>query len=375
MDDLKITKIDVFQLELPYSGGIYHLSNNRTYTSFDATIVRITASNGLTGWGESTPFGATYIASHAMGVRAGIAELAPHLIGLDPRRVDRINDTMDGALLGHEHAKTALDVACWDIFGKAVNMPICELLGGRTDAKLPIISSIGIGTPEDMRARVADHRRRGYIGHSVKVAGNDPVTDAERIVASTVDRTPKEFYLIDANGGFSPETALRTLRMLPSGLDVVFEAPCATRRECLSVRRRTDVPIIMDELATDPSSIVELIAEDAAEGIGLKISKSGGLTKSRRQRDICVAAGYSLSIQETTGSDIAFAAIVHLAQTVPEGLLRCILECRDMVTVQTADGNFDVKDGHVQAPIEPGLGITPRVEVLGDPVATYIQNL
>lgn len=372
MDEIKIKKIDVFQLELPYSGGVYHLSNNRTYTSFDATIVRITASNGLTGWGESTPFGATYIASHAMGVRAGIAELAPHLIGLDPRRVDRINDTMDGALIGHEHAKTALDIACWDIFGKAVGMPVCELLGGRTDAELPIISSIHVGTPEDMRARVADHRRRGYVGHSVKVAGNDPVTDAERIVASTVDRTPGEFYIIDANGGFSPETALRTLRMLPPGLDVVFEAPCATRRECLSVRRRTDIPMIMDELAIDPASVVELIAEDAAEGIGLKISKSGGLTKGRRQRDICIAAGYTLSIQETTGSDIAFAAIVHLAQTVPEGLLRCILECRDMVTVRTADGNFHVKDGYVQAPTEPGLGITPRLEVLGDPVATYV---
>lgn len=114
-----------------------------------------------------------------------------------------------------------------------------------------------------------------------------------------------------------------------------------------------------------------MIAEDAADGIGLKISKSGGLTKGRRQRDICVAAGYTLSIQETTGSDIAFAAIVHLAQTVPVGLLRCILECRDMVTVRTADGNFDVKNGHVEAPTEPGLGITPRLEVLGDPVATY----
>lgn len=160
--------------------------------------------------------------------------------------------------------------------------------------------------------------------------------------------------------------------MLPRGLDVVFEAPCATRRECLSVRRRTDVPIIMDELATDAASIVGLIAEDAAEDIGLKISKSGGLTKGRRQRDICVAAGYTLSIQETAGSDIAFAAIVHLAQTMPEGMLCCILKCRDMVTVRTADGSFEAKYGHVQAPMNPGLGIVPRLEVLGEPVATYI---
>jgi L-alanine-DL-glutamate epimerase-like enolase superfamily enzyme len=93
----------------------------------------------------------------------------------------------------------------------------------------------------------------------------------------------------------------------------------------VSLRRRTNVPIIFDELATDDASIVHLIAADAAEGIGLKISKNGGLTRGRRHRDICVAAGYTVSIQETMGSDIAFAAIVHLGQTVPAKNLRCLL--------------------------------------------------
>jgi cis-L-3-hydroxyproline dehydratase len=106
MEKLKIARIDVFQVDLPYSDGTYHLSGGRTYTSFDATIVRITTNTGIIDWGESTPFGANYIASHALGVRAGIAEIAPHLIGLDPRHVDRIHDAMDAALTGHEHAKT-----------------------------------------------------------------------------------------------------------------------------------------------------------------------------------------------------------------------------------------------------------------------------
>src|SRR5262249_61180894 len=110
---------------------------------------------------------------------------------------------------------------------------------------------------------------------------------------------------------------------------------------------------------------------DAAEGLRLKIWKNGGLTKGRRQRDLCIAAGFSLSLQETTGSDIAFAPIVHMGQTVPERLLRCVLESRDMVEAQTADGNFPVVDGGVVAPTEPGLGIKPRMDVLGQPVATY----
>ncbi|MDX1523077.1 MAG: mandelate racemase/muconate lactonizing enzyme family protein [Anaerolineae bacterium] len=367
---MKISKIEVFQVDLPYAGGVYTLSGGREYRSFDATFVRVTADDGLEGWGESTPFGATYIAAHARGARAGIAEMAPYLIGLDPRHLDRINETMDESLVGHLHAKTPLDVACWDLFGKAVGMPVCDLLGGRTQVKLPIISSIYTGDPEDMRRRVNEHRQQGYRGHSVKV-GDDPALDAARLEAALADRQPGEFFLVDANGGLTVESALRMLRLLPKGLDFVLEAPCATWRECVSLRRRTDIPIIWDELAASDESIIQLIAEDAADGIGLKISKNGGLTRGRRQRDMCIAAGYTMSVQETTGSDIAFAAIVHLGQTVPERLLRCVLECRDMVALKTADGDFPIIDGCVTAPTTPGLGITPRLEVLGEPVAVY----
>ncbi|RDW93692.1 mandelate racemase/muconate lactonizing enzyme family protein [Aspergillus mulundensis] len=370
MTDLTITRIDVFQATLPYSGGTYTLSRNRTYTSFDATFVRITTSTGLEGWGESTPFGSTYVAAHALGVRAGIAEIAPHLIGLDPRHVDRINEAMDDALAGHEAAKAAIDIACWDVFGKAVGMPVCDLLGGRTDVGLPIISSIGVGTPQEMRARVDEHRRRGYIGRSIKIAG-EPAADAASIAAALADRQAGEMFLVDANGGLTVESALRMLRLLPAGLDFILEAPCATWRECVSLRRRTDVPIYFDELAVTDASIVQMMADDAVEGVNMKISKTGGLTRCRRVRDMCIAAGYTFSVQDTVGSDISFAAIVHMGQTVPERYLRCILETRDMVTLKTADGPFEVVDGRVKAPVLPGLGITPRMDVMGEAVASY----
>ena len=368
---MKITSISVFQVDLPYAGGVYRLSGGREYRSFDATVVCVETDAGIEGWGESTPFGSNYIAAHARGVRAGIAEIAPSLIGLDPRRVDRINDAMDDALLGHAHAKSPVDVACWDILGKSAGLAVCELLGGRTDVRMPVISSIGAGDPEDMRRRVAEHRERGYLGQSVKIAGDDPPLDAARIEASLADKRPGEFFIVDANGGLTVETALRMLRLLPSGLDFVLEAPCATWRECVSLRRRTDIPIVWDELAASDASVTQLVADDAAEGIDLKISKNGGLTACRRQRDACISAGLTMSVQDTTGSNIAFAAIVHMGQTIPKKLLRCVLESRDMVSVTTADGDFAVIDGRITAPGDPGLGITPRLDALGAPVATY----
>ncbi len=366
---MKIKQIDVFQADLKYSSDKYLLSGGRTYRSFDATVARLETEDGWVGWGESTPFGATWVAAHAAGVRAGIAEIAPALIGLDPRRVDRINDIMDQTLVGHPHVKTALDVACWDILGKSVNLPICELLGGRTESKLPLIASIYAGDPDDMRRRVAEYRKRGFIGHSVKI-GDDVVLDAMRIESCLADRRRGEFYVVDANGGMTVESALRMLRLLPAGLDFVLEAPCATWRECMSLRRRTNIPMNWDELADSDASISQLVADDAAEGVSIKISKNGGLTKGRRQRDICLAAGLTLSVQDTIASDFAFAATVHLGQTVPEKFLRCVFDCRDMLESNISTADIPVVDGHVSAPTQPGLGAEPIPDRLKH-VATF----
>ena len=372
---MKIGRIEVFQHDLPYAGGTYYLSGGRSCESFDASFVRITTECGLQGWGESTPFGATYVAAHGRGVRAGLAELAPALIGFDPRRVDRIYDRMDEALVGHAHAKTPLDVACWDILGKATNMPVCDLLGGRTGNRMPVISSIYAGAPEDMRSRVAQHRGKGYLGHSVKIGALEneggPSLDAERIRASLADFRPGEYFIVDANGGLTVEHALRMLALLPAGLDFVLEAPCATWRECLSLRQRTSRPIIYDELGDSDAAVAQLIASDAADGIGLKISKNGGLTKGRRQRDMCIAAGLTVSVQDTVGSEISFAAIVHLGQTVPARLLRCVLDTRDMVAQPIATFDCPIEQGGVLAPEAPGLGVEPNLNTLGEAIAIY----
>lgn len=372
---MKIAKIELFDVHLPYAGGTYTLSGGRTYTGFDSAIVCLTSDTGQEGWGESTPFGPSYIAAHARGAHAGIQEIAPHLLGHDPRAVDRINDVMDQALVGHNHAKTALDVACWDLFGKSVGLPVYTLLGGSTGQRLPAISSIYAGTPEDMQARVAAHRKLGYKGHSIKVGALDqdggPSLDAARITAALADRKSGEYFIVDANGGLTPEAALRLLNLLPRGLDFVLEAPCATWRETASLRQRCSVPIIMDELAQHDSDIAQIIADDLADGVGLKISKAGGLTPARRHRDMCRAAGLTISVQDTVGSTLSAAAIFHLGATVPNALLRCVLDPRDMVTLQTGAFDAPLMDGGVKPPSTPGLGVTMDRTVLGPPTQVW----
>lgn len=372
---MRIAKIELYRLELPYSGGTYVLSEGREYTGFDGSFVRLVTDDGLEGWGESTPFGATYIAAHGAGARAGIAEIAPHLLGLDPRNVDRVNDQMDAALVGHNHAKSAIDLALWDVFGKAVDMPVCALLGGAIDERLPIISSIYASSPEDMRTRVAAHRAAGYLGHSIKIGALDheggPKLDADRIRACLADRQPGEVYLADANGGLTVENALRMIALLPDGLDFILEAPCRTWRETRTLRPRCPYPILLDELIQQDQDVIEMISGDVGDGIGLKISKAGGLTHARRQRDICLAAGATMSVQDTVGSTIAFAAIAHLGATVPRRNLRCILDCRDMVSIKTAEFDAPVQNGGILVPKASGLGITVDRDLFGAPLAVW----
>src|SRR5689334_7952745 len=128
---MKITRITACRVELPLHEGDYKWSGGKSVVNFDSTIVRVETDAGLIGHGEVCPLGPAYLAAYAGGVRRGIAELAPALLGQDPRQLSRLNRTMDAALKGHPYVKSGLDIACWDILGQATGLPVCELLGGR----------------------------------------------------------------------------------------------------------------------------------------------------------------------------------------------------------------------------------------------------
>ena len=372
---MKIARIEVYHHDLPVKGGVYRLSGGREYTSYDATFVRILSEGGLEGWGETTPFGSTYIAAHAGGARAAIAQLAPALIGQDSRAHDRRQDLMAETLKGHREARCALDVACWDLTARAAGLPLCDMLGGRVQGPVPVISSIGGDSPETMRAKVAHHRAQGFLGHSIKIGASEadggPMLDAERIGACLADRQPGEWFQADANNGMSPEQVLRLLALLPEGTDIVLEAPCPSWTETASLRARCRLPIMLDELVQSEADLIDAIRRDICDGVGLKVSKQGGVTAMTRQRTIAAAAGLVMSIQDTVGSEIAAATIFHIAQSTPRRLLRCALDTRAMVDTKIAALDAPIQNGGVQAPHGPGLGITPDLSRLGAPTAVF----
>src|SRR5579862_195460 len=128
---MKIARIFAHRVELRLREGSYKWSGGKSVAVFDSTIVGVETDAGLVGYGEVCPLGPFYLPAYAEGVRSGLRELAPHLLGLDPRELAGLNRRMDAALKGHPYVKSGIDVACWDLLGHATGLPVCVLLGGR----------------------------------------------------------------------------------------------------------------------------------------------------------------------------------------------------------------------------------------------------
>jgi L-alanine-DL-glutamate epimerase-like enolase superfamily enzyme len=358
-------------VDLPLHEGSYDWSGGRSVQVFDSTVVRLATDNGLEGFGEVCPLGPVYLPSYAEGARTGIAELAPAVIGLDPRQVGVVNRAMDSALKGHPYAKSAIDVACWDLLGKVTGLPVSELLGGRVGPDFVLYRAISQDAPEKMAAKVGGYRAEGYRRFQLKVGG-DVETDVERIRLASAELRPGDVLIADANTGWLRHEALRVARAVRD-VDVYLEQPCPTYEECRGVRRRTDHPFILDESVDSISSLVRVHSDEAADVVNLKISKLGGLTRARQARDLCVALGLGMTIEDTWGGDIVTASIAHLAHSTPPRYLFTATDFNSYVTVQIADGAPRRVEGRMAAPDAPGLGVQPRMECFGDPGAASVR--
>ena len=158
---MRITRVEVYGLDLTYVHGQYVMSGGRVIDSLPTTYVRVVTDEGIDGWGEVCPLGTTYLASHAGGARAALALLGPAVVGLDPTDLGAVNEAMDRALMGHEYAKSPVDVACWDVLGKATGLSAATLLGGRRQERFPLYMAVPLGSPEEMTDYVLARRAEG----------------------------------------------------------------------------------------------------------------------------------------------------------------------------------------------------------------------
>ncbi|KAE8327827.1 enolase C-terminal domain-like protein [Aspergillus sergii] len=237
-----------------------------------------------------------YLPSSLTGELAALKDLGPVLLGLVPRSPVIVNAGMDHVMMSGMAAKAVLDVACWDILGKAMQLPTATLLGGRLADDLPAFSVIGVGDPITGVEKARGELEKGLTAMQLKV-GDDPL----RRVKAIREAMPDSIELwADANGGRNLDQALRFCRALGQDITVALEQPCRLLSDCGEVGQHTGLPIALDESIV---TMADLVAAYVAgiTGVNIKVSRVGGFTKARVLRDAAVALDMMVTIDDTGG--------------------------------------------------------------------------
>jgi L-alanine-DL-glutamate epimerase-like enolase superfamily enzyme len=364
---VRIARVDVYGYDLTYVHGRYVMSGGRVIDTLPSTVVRLTTDGGATGFGEVCPLGPAYLPSHGGGVRAALVELAPAVVGLSVANIGAVGAAMDRTLMGHADAKSAIDTACWDALGRAAGLAVCDLLGGRVADELPLYFAVPLASPEEMTAYVQERRSEGIHRFQLKIGAN-PIEDAERTRRVVESTGPEDIVVADANGGWRLQDAVVAARALEGLERVFFEQPCPTLEECLIVRQRTTLPMVLDECIRDVHSLLRAYEARALEAFNLKISKVGGLSRAKLMRDLAVALGLRVTIEDAWGGDLVTAAVAHLAASTPPDTLFTVSFMNDWTNEHVAGYQPRSRDGVGSAPDRPGLGVDVDVGRLGEPL-------
>jgi cis-L-3-hydroxyproline dehydratase len=364
---VKIVAVEIYGYRLTYRYGQYVMSGGRVASAQESTVVRVVTDSDVDGWGETCPLAGTYLPAFSGGARAALELFAPSLIGLDPREIAGVHAAMNRVLRGSMEAKSAIDIACWDILGKACGLPVATLLGGRLQDDFPLYEAVPLGPPKMMASFVQERREQGITAFQVKV-GNQPLSDAER-VAHVLAVSGDSVVIADANGGWSLQDAVLAVRAM-ADMPIYLEQPCTTFDDCVTVRSLTTLPLVLDECILTGSDLVRATREAGAGSVNLKLGRLGGLTHARALRDLAVELRVSLSLEDTWGGDITTAAVAHLVASTPAESLLSASFFNDWTNEQIATVAPRSNHGRGSAPQTPGLGVEVDASKLGSPLFT-----
>lgn len=344
----------------------YHMSDGKSCETVETVVLALDTDDGRTGWGEVCPI-PHYLPAYARGVAPALSELAPVLIGADPVGPEALMARLDGHLQGHVYAKSAIDIAVWDLTGQVAGLPLFALLGGRQAADMPLYHSITCIDPDEMAQIARDAKAQGMTQFQAKL-GADANWEADVARLSLVREAVGEGPLVygDWNCGATTLSATRVGRAVRH-LDVMLEQPCRTIDDCARVRAATGLPMKLDETAHDFTTLMLGHERGCMDAVALKLSKFGGLSALRRARDLCLHLGAMMCIEDTWGSDIATAAGLHLAAATDP---RCVLNVCDLsgyVSPRLAPQGPVRDRGRIAPPEGPGLGVVPDRAALGAP--------
>ncbi|MBC7099535.1 dipeptide epimerase [Candidatus Bipolaricaulota bacterium] len=350
---MHITRVAVYKADIPLVApfrialGVTEVAEN--------FFVKIETDEGVCGWGEGSPFPAIVGETQATCLAAA-RDMARLLIGKDPLDIEARLGELSSFLPHNTTARSAFDMALYDILGKAAELPLFRLFGG-SPRDLYTDDTIGIDSPENMAEKARTLKEKGFRAIKVKL-GTAPAEDIERVRRVREAIGPGIPIRVDANQGWDLPAAVTVLTSI-EGLGVQYcEQPVAAGdlEGMREVREKTRIPIMADESLFDLYDALDLIKMGACDYFNIKLSKSGGLHMATKIAAVAEAARLGCMVGCMSETRLALTAAAHLAAARP--VIRFLdLDSALTHTVDPILGGMEYREGgRIELPAGPGLG-------------------
>ncbi|HTW27130.1 MAG TPA: mandelate racemase/muconate lactonizing enzyme family protein [Acetobacteraceae bacterium] len=382
---MRISHVEASWIHFPIPEDRQHVSDYGRIASFDAALVRIETDAGLVGHGEAKNAAGSAGTYDAL-VRLINAEIAPRLIGRDPRDITAIWEDLYSGVRGHYArdrghafpeisrrglsiaAISGIDIALWDISGQSLGAPVWRLLGGRKAERLPAYASGGWADEAGIGEQLAGYVAQGgfrAVKMRVGVMDGSPRASAARVIAARGHLGPGIDIMCDAHGTFTVAEAKRFCHLVRDCDLAWFEEPVSPddKAGLAEVRRATSIAIAAGESESTRFDFRDLIEARAVDVLQPDLAICGGITEAVRIAALAASHNLLLAPHLWAGAP-AFAAGLHLAAASSASrILEYSLGANPMLH-ELVEERFTVEDGMLAVPDRPGLGITIREDVV-----------
>jgi len=358
---IKIKNIELFPVRYPMTGYFKFFTGPHGSAGRAAVIIKITADNGIIGWGQAVPIAKWSYETLETSYVVLKEYFIPVLIGRDPTDILGAHAAMDQAVapgfsIGMPISRAGIDLALHDLCGKLAGQSLAQIWGKESSETIPLSWTVNVIKLDDVSALVDEGKKRGYQHFNIKVA---PDPDFDTALAREVRRlAPDTFLWADANGGYDPETALKAApRLADAGVDVL-EAPLRPNRISgyQALKKQRALPILMDEGVISPTDLEEFIKLGMCDGAAMKPARCGGLISCKRQIELCQENSLIWLGSGLTDPDISLAASLCLYGAF--GLKKpAALNGPQFLAADVLKKPLRIQDGSAYVPTGPGLGI------------------
>jgi L-alanine-DL-glutamate epimerase-like enolase superfamily enzyme len=356
----RIVSVDIARIGYPLVGAFKFFKTQTRPT----IVLRLTDDDGREGWGQSVPI-ETWTYETIESVESTLRHyLAPAILGADPADIAGIHARMERAIrpsfsVGQPLCKAAVDLACYDLWGRQTRKPVSALLGGVNTESVRLSWTVNAPTLASAESLLDEGRALGYSNFNIKVGYPQTTTYDVDLVRMVTEFAPDGFHWCDANTSYDLDTARE---LAPKFADLGLKAlesplPPNQLRDYQALKRQGALPILMDEGIVAPTEVAEFIALNMFDGIAMKVARCGGLWNATRIAELLRANGLSLFASGLTDPDLSMAASAHFFGWAGLQLPAALNGPQYIAERGTGDAAFRARRDVMPVPSAPGLGI------------------